>query len=54
MRLAKALSEKILDVRLRDKLLAEGKLTKKELDKLLEKLEDDSKNARFANKSAHN
>jgi hypothetical protein len=48
MRLAKALSEKVLDVRLRDKLLAEGKLTKKDLEKQLEKLDDDTKNARYS------
>ncbi len=44
MRLKKAIEDKLLDVRLRDRLLTEGKITQKEIDKYLEKLEDDEKN----------
>ena len=45
MKLARALEEKLLDVRLRDKLMAEGKLTKAEVDEYLQKVPDDQKNA---------
>ena len=41
MQLKKALEDKNLDVRLRDRLLAEGKLSKKNLDKSLKELSDD-------------
>lgn len=41
MKLAKALDEKIMDVRLRDKLMAEGKLTKAQVDEYLNKVPDD-------------
>lgn len=41
MKLAKALDEKIMDVRLRDKLMAEGKLTKTQVDEYLNKVPDD-------------
>ena len=41
MQLKKALEDKNLDVRLRDRLLAEGKLAKKDLDKNLKDLSDD-------------
>lgn len=47
MRLSRALQEKIMDVRLRDKLIAEGKITKEEVKKYLDSLNDDSKNASF-------
>lgn len=53
MKLAKALNEKMMDVRLVDRLMAQGKMTKDEFDKNiagladdqanLEKVEDDSK-----------
>ena len=43
MQLKKALEDKKLDLRLRDRLTAEGKLTKKELDKSLKDLKDDEK-----------
>lgn len=43
MQLKKALEDKKLDVRLRDRLLAEGKLTEKELEASFKKLKD-SKN----------
>lgn len=45
MRLAKALKEKMLDVRLRDKLIHEGKFTREEIQKQLEALPDDAKNS---------
>jgi polyhydroxyalkanoate synthesis regulator phasin len=47
MRLRRALQEKIMDVRLRDKLIAEGKITKEEVKKYLETLADDTKNASY-------
>lgn len=40
MKLAKALNEKVMDVRLMDRLMAEGKLSKAEVDAHLSKLED--------------
>jgi polyhydroxyalkanoate synthesis regulator phasin len=45
MKLRLALEEKLLDVRLRDRLLAEGKITKEEVKKYLDRLADESKNA---------
>ena len=45
MRLARALAEKLHDVRLRDKLLAEGKITKAQLDEYLSTIEDSKDNA---------
>lgn len=45
MKLRLALEEKQLDVRVRDRLTAEGKLSKDDLKKYLESLPDDSKNA---------
>ncbi len=45
MKLKLALDEKMMDVRLRDRLVAEGKLTKEALDKALNALSDDAKNA---------
>ncbi len=47
MRLSRALQEKIMDVRLRDKLLAEGKLSKEEVKKFLDGISDDQKNATY-------
>jgi polyhydroxyalkanoate synthesis regulator phasin len=44
MLLSKALQEKTMDVRLQDKLLAEGKLTKEQIKKFLGGLPDDTKN----------
>lgn len=40
MKLAKALEEKTMDVRLVDRLLAEGKITKAQVDEYLTKIED--------------
>ncbi len=45
MKLRLALEEKLMDVRLRDRLLAEGKITKEELKKYLDSLSDDAKNS---------
>lgn len=42
MKLRLALEEKLLDVRLRDRLLAEGKITKEDVQKYLETLPDDT------------
>ncbi len=47
MRLSRALQEKLMDVRLRDKLLAEGKLTKEEVKKFLDGITDETKNASY-------
>lgn len=47
MRLSRALEEKLMDVRLRDKLVAEGKLTKEQVDKYLAGIPDESKNLIF-------
>lgn len=44
MKLAKALEEKMLDVRLVDRLMAEGKITKAQMDKHLADLADDEGN----------
>lgn len=41
MRLSRALKDKIMDLRLRDKLIREGKITKAQLDEYLNTLEDD-------------
>lgn len=41
MKLAKALEQKKFDLRLRDKLLAEGKLTNEEVDRYLKGLPED-------------
>ncbi len=45
MKLRQALEEKLLDVRLRDRLLAEGKITKEEIQKVLKGLPDDADKA---------
>ncbi len=45
MKLRLALEEKLLDARLRDRLLAEGKITKEEVKKYLDSLPDEAKNA---------
>lgn len=47
MRLARALEEKLMDVRLRDKLIAEGKITREQVKDYLQKIEDAQKNATF-------
>jgi polyhydroxyalkanoate synthesis regulator phasin len=45
MRLSRALEEKLMDVRLRDKLVTEGKLTKDQVDKYLAAIPDETKNS---------
>jgi polyhydroxyalkanoate synthesis regulator phasin len=45
MKLRLALEEKQLDVRVRDRLLAENKITKEEVKKFLDNLPDEAKNA---------
>lgn len=52
MRLSRALQEKLMDVRLRDKLLAEGKLTKEEVKKFLDDSADEAKNATYTDKNS--
>lgn len=45
MRLSRALQDKMMDVRLRDKLLAEGKVTKEQVQAYLAELPDDESKA---------
>ncbi len=45
MKLRLALEEKLMDVRVRDRLLAEGKITKEDVKKYLDTLADEGKNA---------
>jgi polyhydroxyalkanoate synthesis regulator phasin len=45
MRLSRALEEKVMDVRLRDKLVAEGKLTKEQVEKYLADIPDETDNS---------
>jgi polyhydroxyalkanoate synthesis regulator phasin len=45
MKLRLALEEKLMDARLRDRLLAEGKITKEQVKKYLDSLTDEAKNA---------
>ncbi len=45
MKLRLALEEKLMDVRIRDRLVAEGKITKEELKKYMDTLADEGKNA---------
>ena len=45
--MSKALQEKLMDVRLRDKLVAEGKITKKELEEFLKAIPDEGNNAAY-------
>ncbi|MBY0416371.1 MAG: hypothetical protein K2Q18_19505 [Bdellovibrionales bacterium] len=47
MRLSRALQEKLMDVRLRDKLLAEDKLSKEEVKKFLDSIADETKNSTY-------
>jgi polyhydroxyalkanoate synthesis regulator phasin len=45
MKLRLALEEKLMDARLRDRLLAEGKITKEQVKKYLDSLTDEAKNS---------
>ena len=47
MKLSDALEEKQLDVRLRDKLMEQGKLTAKQVEEYMKKLEDSSSAAKY-------
>lgn len=47
MRLSRALEEKKMDLRLRDKLTHEGKLTPKQVEEFLKTLTDDQSKATF-------
>jgi polyhydroxyalkanoate synthesis regulator phasin len=45
MKLKQSLVEKILDVRLRDRLVAEGKISKQDIDKYLAELPEEASTA---------
>ncbi len=45
MKLRLALEEKLMDVRVRDRLVAENKISKEDLKKYIETLPDETKNA---------
>ena len=45
MKLRIALDDKLMDQRVRDRLLAEGKITKQQVDEFLANLPDDKANA---------
>ncbi|EQC44538.1 hypothetical protein M899_2303 [Bacteriovorax sp. BSW11_IV] len=45
MRLSRALQEKVMDLRLRDKLIAEGKVTKAQVEEYLNSLPDDEQSS---------
>lgn len=47
MRLSVALKEKLHDIRLRDKLIAEGKVTPAELQEYYKSLEDSANNVSY-------
>ena len=51
MRLPQALKEKILDLRLRDKLIENGTLTKKQVEEYLNSLTDDSNSMTYTGNS---
>lgn len=53
MRLSRALQEKLMDVRLRDKLIAEGKVTKEEVKKYVDGLQDDTPNATYTDENSN-
>jgi len=48
MLLNQALKEKIMDQRVRDRLIQEGKITKEEVDKFLKSLPDDSEQVKVS------
>jgi len=52
MRLSRALAEKLMDVRLRDKLIAEGKITKEEVKKFLDSMNDDANNSTYTDEES--
>lgn len=54
MKLSDALEDKQLDVRLRDKLLEQGKLTKKQVEDYIAGVEDSADNASFTDEKNNN
>jgi hypothetical protein len=52
MKLRIALDDKLMDQRVRDRLLAEGKITKQQVDEFLASLPDDSANAESIGESS--
>ena len=51
MRLSKSLKDKLMDVRVRDKFISQGKITQKELDEYLKQLSDDAAKAAYTGKA---
>lgn len=51
MKLRMALEDKLMDIRLRDRLVAEGKVTAAEVETYLNSLADDEGNYRFLNEA---
>ena len=51
MRLSRALEEKLLDLRLRDKLIADGTVTKAQVAEFLNKIQDDEANVTTTDES---
>lgn len=54
MKLRQALEEKQLDLRLRDRLLAEGKIAKEDIQKFIKNLPDDAAKAVSLDQSEEN
>lgn len=52
MRLSKALNDKVMDIRLRDKLVADGSLPQSEVEKYLNELPDDGNNLAYTEEQA--
>jgi hypothetical protein len=54
MRLSRALNDKKMDLRLRDKLVHEGKITKSQLNDFFKSLPDDATNATSVDEAQEN
>ncbi len=54
MRLNKALEDKLMDVRLRDKLIADGKVSKSQVEQYLKDLKDNTDNMIYIEKGKKN
>ena len=50
MLLCDALKDKVMDIRLRDKLLTEGKISAEDVEKYLSKLEEDGSRLSYTDK----
>ncbi|HLE11781.1 MAG: hypothetical protein A2504_15215 [Bdellovibrionales bacterium RIFOXYD12_FULL_39_22] len=50
MRLNKALEDKLMDVRLRDKLIADGKISKAQVEQYIKSLKDCSETMTYTDK----